>query len=321
MSALARNFALPGFCALALVLTCVRPAMADTREWSDASGRYRWTAELFAADEQLAVFRDTKGKLKSVAVAELSEADQKAITAYLKKAESDAEGSQQTWTLQSGLKIRATVIGYTSGTVEIEDRPGSVYVNKKRFSRINPVYQAMLPRLVFQMGEIDNPTMDEFKLWARKLRGDGRSVQVDGVHVQLESGEKYAVPLFMFSKEDAEFLGKGWQQWANEEATKEQRQAEDLMVRAEAAHHQQQQRQQQQAQAQRQQIEMMKLGLLAVDAGITSVWEVAMMPGRGVAGRPMTVVVPAQNSQAAKVAAMRKYPGYVAGAVRQISDR
>ena len=90
------------------------------------------------------------------------------------------------------------------------------------------------------------------------------------------------------------------------------------MLKAEAAEHQ---RQKEAAAQERRQIQMMQLGLLAVNAGVTSIWEVAMSPGPGMSGRSMSVLVPARNSSAAAAQASQKYPGYLVTGARQYSRR
>ena len=64
---------------------------------------------------------------------------------------------------------------------------------------------------------------------------------------------------------------------------------------------------------------MMQLEMLAVNAGIAQIWEVLLVPQPGVPARPTSVMVPAQNSQAARILAEQKYQGFIAGAVRQVS--
>jgi hypothetical protein len=64
---------------------------------------------------------------------------------------------------------------------------------------------------------------------------------------------------------------------------------------------------------------MMQLEMLAVNAGIAQIWEVVLVPQPGVPARPMAVMVPAQDSQAARLLAQQRYQGFVAGAVRQVS--
>ncbi len=207
----------------------------------------------------------------------------------------------------------------------IENRSGVPYVNKKRFRDLDPVYQAMLPKLVAVTEDESVVTADDFKKWARKLRREKRTIQVDGVLLKLESGDEYAVPLFLFSERDRRALENGWQQWSADEATREQKEQEDVLLRAEAEEHQRREeedrRRKEEKTRRNEQIQMMQLGLLAVNAGVTSLWEVQIAPGRGVYGRPMRVVVPANDSLAAQRAALQRYPGYVAGSSRQLSRR
>ncbi len=291
------------------------------REWSDASGRHKWRAELLAASEYILVLRDRRGELEAVQVKELSDEDQAFVAKYLKESDSKVSRDVHTWAMRSGLMVKGEVLGYKSGPVVIENRSGVPYVNGKRFRSIDPVYQAMLPRLIAETEDESVETVDEFKSWAKKLRREKRSIQVDGVILKLEGGDEYAVPMFLFSEQDREALESGWQQWSAEEATREQKEQEDVLLRAEADEYQRRKDAKNAQQQENKRIQMMQLGLLAVNAGVTSLWEVKMAPGRGVYGRPMKVVVPANTSGEAKRAAMQRYPGYVAGQSKQISRR
>lgn len=74
-------------------------------------------------------------------------------------------------------------------------------------------------------------------------------------------------------------------------------------------------------QLKRQQIEMLRLGLLAVGTGVTDLWEVGLVPRQGTYGRPTTVLVPAGNSRAATNIALQRNPGYVFSGIRKINQR
>ncbi len=303
------------FLCCAMTLSC---ASCFGREWSDASGRHKWKAELLAASEHLVVLRDRRGELEAVQVKELSKDDQDFVAKYLKEPDSKVSRDVHTWAMQSGLMVKGEILGYKSGPVEIENRSGVPYVNGKRFRGIDPVYQAMLPKLVAKTEDETVQTVDDFRNWAKKLRREKRSIQVDGVILKLEGGDEYAVPLFLFAERDREVLENGWQQWSAEEATLERKQQEDVLLRAEADEYQ---RGKEAREQEKRQIQMMQLGLLAVNAGVTALWEVKMAPGPGVYGRPMKVVVPANTSGEAKRAALQRYPGYIAGSSKQISRR
>ena len=288
---------------------------AERREWSDATGRYKWEAELFTASSDTAVLRNRRGQLQAVRIEELSEGDQKHVKEYLDKLEAPTGTDMQTWTSRKGFKVRGRVLGYKSGPVEIEFRNGDVVVNDKRYREIDSVYKAMLPQLVAEADDSTVEDEDDFRLWARRLRGKSQTIQVDGVLMRFENGDEYALPLFIFSEQDRRVLETGWQTWANEETTRVERQREDLLIRAEAEDYQ---RRQDQEAAENRQIQMMQMALLATQAGVTNLWEVLLTPPGG-RGRSFTVIVPAINSSAAANAALQKYPGYIVSGARQAS--
>jgi hypothetical protein len=68
-------------------------------------------------------------------------------------------------------------------------------------------------------------------------------------------------------------------------------------------------------------IAMMQLQLQAVQADLTSLWEVTLFPVAGQGGPPLWVVVPGRDSRQATLAALEKNPGYVPGSVRRVSRR
>lgn len=297
----------------------------DGREWSDATGRYKWKAELFAASEELAILRERRGDLHAVQVKELSEQDQEFVRKYLKDENGRVSQDEHTWTMDSGLKIKGTVLGYRSGPVEFSVKAGVPYVNNKRYRELDQVYQKMVIRLVAASEDSSVQTEDDFKKWARSLRREKRVIHVDGVLMKLKGSGEYAIPLFLFSKADRQVLEAGWEQWSAEESTRQQKAQQDALLAAEARDYQQREREQQQQQQEKEEqdrrIQMMQLGLLAVDAGLTSIWEVTLLPPPGSYGRPQRVVVPANDSISAQQAALQKYPGYVVGPSRQLSRR
>jgi len=48
-------------------------------------------------------------------------------------------------------------------------------------------------------------------------------------------------------------------------------------------------------------------------------WEVSLRPAPGRYGRPLQVLVPAENSDLASRKALAQHPGYVLGPVRKVS--
>ena len=97
---------------------------------------------------------------------------------------------------KAGLKIRGHVRSYKSDTVEIEKRGGLAYVNRERFRDRDPVYQAILLRVIATLDYQSVDSVDNFREWLSKLGRMKRTLQVDGVLIRLESGDKYVMPLF-----------------------------------------------------------------------------------------------------------------------------
>jgi hypothetical protein len=138
---------------------------------------------------------------------------------------------------------------------------------------------------------------------------------LDGIVLETENGDEFGVPFVLFSDDDLKFLKPGWQKWLAAHGGNDTRELEDhafLLQALMAARNNDQQVQHQ--------IAMMQLKLQAVQAGLTSLWEVTLYPSAGGAGRPLWVVVPGRNSRDATEAALHSNPGYVAGPVRRVSD-
>jgi len=291
---------------------------SSAREWTDASGAYKFEADLFAATDETVVLRRKKGELEAYQTDQLSEADREFLKQHLEEKKKDAQPEEmQTWTGREGYKLRGRVIGYARQSVTLGHVRGKTQVNQKSIEELDQLYQFMIPKIVAEYDDPTVKTVADLSLWGRKLRGKEKSFAVDGVLMRLENGEKVAVPLFMFSDEERGILEQGWEKWASESTKEDEKRREEFLAQT-AAHDYQQQRE---AQAQvNQRIQMMQLEMLAVNNGFAEIWEVMLLPRPGVAARPISVVVTAQNSQAARVMAEQNYRGFIAGAVRQISN-
>ena len=113
-------------------------------------------------------------------------------------------------------------------------------------------------------------------------------------------------------------LEQGWENWNAESTHETEKKREEFPTQAAAQEYQKSLA----AQAQvNQRIKMMQLEMLAVNSGVVQIWEVQLIPLAGVAGRPFSVVVPAQNSLSARMLAEQKYRGFGSAAVRQLNYR
>lgn len=295
-----------------LGLVCLVTSPLAARTWTDTSGNYTLDAELVAFDEDRVVLqRDADAALGSVERDRLSEEDQ----AYLASNEAQMaaksrQGQQQLWSLTNGLKVPGRVVDYVRRDVTVQRRRGHIYVNNRRFSNLPEVYQRIVP-LIIGNGE-GNEVRDEKTLeaWLVHRKGAPQTYTVDGVLLELESGDEYALPFFIFSEEDLGVLQPGWEQWLAASGDYETQEDRTLELQSLAGAYQQD------AESRRQ-VAQIQLGLQAVDVGLTSLWEVTLYPQGG--GQPLWVMAPGRDSRTAQANALANNPGYVTGPVRRLS--
>lgn len=304
--------------ALAVALIALTlSSSASGRLWKDVTGQYSIEADLIAFDEKTVVLQRADHQLGAVEIEKLSPADQE----FLKSKEAieamtSVTGKEQIWTLKNGLKIPGKVVDYARRDVTLQRRRSRVYVNDRVYENLPAVYQKMLPHIVNHFEPIEPLDKDGVERWLIRQRGGPRTFKLEGVILELENGDEYGVPFFFLAEDDLKVLQPGWDNWRKsqeaEEASHEYRQQQSFMVQAAAAARQQNQ------QIDRQ-IAMMQLNLQAVQAGLTSLWEVTLYPVAANVGPPLWVVMPGRNSAQATAAALANNPGYVAGPVRRVS--
>lgn len=300
-----------------LVLTPFAAATAaEYRTWTDTSGKYTIDAALIAFnDSHVVLERESDKGLGSIAIDQLSAADQE----YLKTQEAvdaatEATGGMQKWTLKNGMEIVGKVVTYGRKEMVLRRSRGRIYVNDRVFTNLPGFYQKIIPLIVAHAGnQVENAAMLE--QWLASRRGGPESFAVDGVVMELENGDEYAIPFFLFSDKDLAILQPGWEQWLSAYEKKDSlaRAQEELRLQTQAAYHQQQQNA-----AEQRRIAQMQLGLTAVAAGITSVWEVTLLPQPGNPGPPLWVTGFARDSRSAAMQAMAKHPGYSVGPIRRV---
>ncbi|QDT69391.1 hypothetical protein MalM25_23280 [Planctomycetes bacterium MalM25] len=287
---------------------------AEARKWTDTTGAYTIEAELIGFDDDHVILqRDADSELGSVPLEKLSETDRN----FLKR--QDAAGTArgvidapQLWTLRSGLKAPGKLVDYTRREVTLQRKRGHVYVNGRRFDNLPKIYQKVVPQLVGEFEGNQVADGDSLEKWLVHRKGQPVQYTVDGVVMEIESGDEYALPFFLFSENDLQVLQPGWDAWLQAHGDYDQQQDHSFELQSLAAAYQQDA-------AERRQIAQLQLGMQAVEAGVTSLWEVTLYPGRGVGGPPLWVVVPGRDSRVAQQNAIARNPGYVAGPVRRVS--
>jgi hypothetical protein len=124
------------------------------------------------------------------------------------------------------------------------------------------------------------------------------------------------VPFFLFSDQEQALLGAGFDEWQAAYRSDNADEVEDVafLLQSLAA------ARQRDAEVQRE-IALMSLQLQAVEAGLTSLWEVTLYPRGGHLGPPRWVVVPGRDSDQAASKALTQWPGFAVGPIRRVSRR
>ncbi len=298
--------------ALLLTIILVTPVAALAREWSDSTGKYKTEAELVAFNDEKVVLKREGKDLLSLPLEKLSDEDRKYLES-LEKAGAHDTHEAQTWTMRDGTKVVGRVVDYARKELTIQRRRAKTYVNDRVFANLPEIYRKMIPKIVAHFENVKIENDREFESWVLKQRGEARTFKCEGVILELEGGDEYGVPFFFFSDEDLSVLKPGWDAWDAANADPEQQDDASFHLEALAQAYQQDRETNQQVAA-------MQLSLQAVEAGVTSLWEVMLYPRAGNPSGPQCVVVTGRNSRDATENAMRQYPGARAGAVRRVSN-
>ncbi len=203
---------------------------------------------------------------------------------------------------------------YAARDVTLQRRRGRIYVNDRVLDNLPEFYQQLIPKFVAQSENLQRSDRASLEAWLVRQRGEPRTFHLDGVVLETENGDEYGVPFALLSEADLNVLKPGWKKWlaahgSNDSSAEEER---AFLLRSLAAARFKDQQVQHE-------IAMVQLQLQAVQAGLTSLWEVTLYPAPGQGGPPLWVVVPGRDSRQATDAALQRNPGYVAGPVRRVA--
>ncbi len=306
------------------------PAMAlslEARLWTDVTGNYTLEADMIGFDDKEVVVQRADGELAAFKIEKLSKQDQ----AYLKTKDAQDQHAilidqLQMWHLKNGLKVTGRVVDFAKHDVTVQQRRGKVYVNHIAFDNLPPIYQSMLPLIAAHMEPTGKIDKQGFKEWVAGLEGMPRTFKLSGVLLELENGDEYGVPFFLFSDEDQKLLSPGWKSWQAARKDPSQAQRESFKLQSAAAAYRQGQQQsaseaerRRQNEAYQRQVATINLQFQAIQAGLTSAWEVTLYPLPGTYARPRWVVAYGRNSLEATQNALRANPGFRDGPVRKLS--
>lgn len=300
------------FCTLILLVALYSPcSAAGGRVWTSANGAFEIEADVVSFNETLVVLKRPTGELVAVELKELSSKDQEFVRSKESADKKDVPAEEmQTWTAKDGMKVRGKVLAYGRKELVVQRKQSSVHVNEKKFSAIDALHQKLVLRILSELESTKIEDEKQLEEWAKKLGGNAKKYPLEGVLLQLESGDEIGVPFFMFAREELGVLQPGWELWKQQAESEESRNRESFLLRSAAMAYQKDR-------AAKQQIEMLKLEMLGAATGLTSIWQVGLAPRTGTYGRPFAVMVTAQNSEIASQMALQKYPGYELVGVRK----
>ncbi|TWU42466.1 SHD1 domain-containing protein [Novipirellula artificiosorum] len=296
-------------CCIALLLLV---GTAEAREWSSLDGNYKLEGDVISFNDKTVVLKRTSGKLVAVQLAELSDADRKFVQSEeAQQATAKSAEEMQTWTSKDGMKVRGRVLAYGHKEMTVQRKLGKVLINDVAFTELDELHQRLILKIVGHLENQEIKDQRQLEAWARGLGANVKTYPLDGVLMELESGDQIAVPFFLFASEELAILEPGWNAWKNSENDAEAADRESLLVQSQAMHYQQDRQQ-------RQQVELLKLTMMANATGLISIWEVGLQPNQGVYGRMTSVVVPAANSDIAAQMAMQQHPGFSVYGIRKV---
>ena len=309
---------------LAFCLVLFQTPGTPKKEWSDKSGTYQFGATLLAFDNDTVVLKSTDKErmngheLISIPRKDLAEADQE----YLNSKEAIDANSQldkrQSWTMRDGSTVVGKIVDFVRKDVTVQRRRDKIYVNDRLFSNLPEVYQKIFPKVVEEFEKVSVPTGKDLEKWVLTLRGKPKTFHCEGVILEFENGDEYAIPFFLFAERDLKAIRPSWEQWSSAKADEDQKREHSLYLQSQASNFQQNVQNQLAAQ---QQLAVAQLQMLAVNSGAVDLWEVYMYPGEGVYGYPVNVVVAARDSSQASAQAVARNPNYVVGPIKKLSRR
>lgn len=302
--------------AIVVCLVVCAASRVEARLWTDDSGRYTLEANLLGFNDSSVILQRADHDLVAFPIGQLSAQDLE----YLKSKEADELARRsidglQTWTLQGGGKLVGRVVDFAQGNMTIQRRRGRILVNDRPLDDLPEFERLLVPKVVAHFEKLPDGNRETFDAWLARQRSQREtfSFPLEGVIFESENGYRYSVPFFLFTAEDQALLNSGYQEWIGARGGDDTDLSTDQLFRLRTlAAARQRDREV------KREIAKLQLQLQAVQAGLTSLWEVTLFPANG-RGRPIWVVMPGRNSRDATAAALEQNPGFVAGPVRRVA--
>lgn len=305
-----------------LMMAAILSGQADARTWKDVTGTYTIDADLIGFDGETAILQRKSGELAAFPINKLSPADRDFLKSKAALETHDKNlGALQTWTTVKGLKLIGRIVDYSQREVTLQRRRGKLYVNDQLFGNLPEVYQKIVMGVVEHFEKFPVANRADLDRWILGLQGQPKTYKLDGVILEFENGDEYAIPFFLFTEKDRKLLAGGFGAWLKDNGLEgaegdlpeyHEPDEHELRLQSLAAAYQQNEQI-------NQQIAMMNLNLNAIQAGLTSAWEVTLYPVAGNPFPPRWVITMGRNSEVATQLALQQNPGFVAGPVRRVS--
>lgn len=306
-----------------LFLGALLAGPAEARVWKDVTGFYKIEADLVGFNDQMVILQRENKELGAFPIEKLSPEDREYLQSKAAlEIHQENLGALQTWTTAKGVKLVGRIVDFAQREVTIQRRRGRIFVNDTQYDNLPEVYQRMLLAVVEHFENFPVMNRADLERWVMTLRGQPKTYKLEGVIMELENGDEYGVPFFLLSEQDRQVLQGGYQAWLKEHGIQDESgtapeytdpNEHQLRLQSLAAAYQQDRQIQQQ-------IAMMNLNLQAIQAGLTSAWEVTLYPGPGNPFPPRWVVTMGRNSEIATQIALQQNPGFIPGPVRRISN-
>lgn len=252
------------------------------RLWTDSTGRYTLDAELVAFSNTAVVLKRADHELVAVPIDKLSDQDRRFLNSQdAGKCTNELSGGEQTWSLRDGSQLVGRIVDYASRDVTIQRRRGRIYVNDRVFENLPEFHQRIIPQIVAQFEGLQRADRRSLEDWLVRQRGAARTFHLNGVRLETQNGDEYAVPFALLSDADLKLIKPRWNDWLMAHRNNDYTALEDrafLLSSLVAAHQHDQQVQRE--------IALMQLKMQAVAAGVTSLWEVTLYPTAGQIGPP-----------------------------------
>ena len=342
--------------ALVVLVSLVGQAPGQVRVWQDPSGQFQVEGSLVTADDTLVIIKRPTGELVVLQREQLSPEDQEHLAAVAEAAvDPDAAPaspdatkpdttspavvpvdpdrpadapptldeqatSTSTWRLRTGHSIAGQLIGFGRQDFTLLRREGQLWINGINVKSVPKAYGWVVPAVA---SAVDNQPLDNWQAVERHIAaGGGGPVKylVEGVQLELSDEDGViTIPLALLEADLAALVEPGFARWQAAQAEGVSEEDRYAIGRRERLFLDTYERLRRTEAAQARQLKWIELGLLGVNAGLTQLWEVALVPATPY-GYPRSVVVPGRDSMDAQQIAAQAYPGWVVGTARRLSS-